>query len=251
MKPFPKRLAELQVAFMLLTRLPAGRIQGPAPSLSQAIWAYPFVGLVIGIILYLVNLGGNAVGLPSIVSAWVTLSILALITGGLHFDGLADFADGIGGGQDKERSLEIMRDSRIGSYGVLALIAATGLWTTSVASILDGPSLVTWIILPVASRLIMAYAAIKMPAARTDGLGNMASGSGLSQLVPGVGLVFALACFAPLPSLIAILSMTLVFGIVATLAIRKIGGQTGDVLGAIQLSCETFGWVAVCALAAS
>ena len=119
---FACRLTEVQVAFMLLTRLPAGRISGAAPSLADAVWAYPIVGVIVGSIGAAVLGGALALGLPATIAAVLGITACILATGGLHEDGLADLADGFGGGRDAARKLEIMRDSRIGSYGTLALI---------------------------------------------------------------------------------------------------------------------------------
>lgn len=249
MKLFRKRLSDVQVALMLLTRLPAGRLKGAVPGLEQAIWAYPLVGLILGTLSFIIHSLCGAIGLPSIVCAWAALGGLALMTGGLHFDGLADFADGIGGGQNKAHSLDIMRDSRIGSYGVLALLITTGLWTSSVASVAAGPSLASWMFIAVSSRVAMAAVAILQPPARNDGLGSLASGAGAVHLLPGLILIGILAGFDPKQSAIAIVVISATAFSTAAMAQRKIGGQTGDVLGAVQFISETAGWMTIAAIA--
>ena len=117
-----RRLDEARLALMLLTRLPVGRLKDPVPSLAEARWAYPLVGLVIGAIAWVAHHGALMLGLGPLPAALVALGAMVLVTGALHHDGLADFADGLGGGRDPDHRLEIMRDSRIGSYGALALI---------------------------------------------------------------------------------------------------------------------------------
>ncbi len=128
-------LREFRVALMLLSRLPAGRIEGAAPNLADARWAFPLVGLALGLIGWAVHAGALASGAPAPVAAVRALAALALATGALHFDGLADFADGIGGGRDRAHALEIMRDSRVGSYGVLALILIVALWLAALGEL--------------------------------------------------------------------------------------------------------------------
>ncbi|MDZ7905514.1 MAG: adenosylcobinamide-GDP ribazoletransferase [Cypionkella sp.] len=122
-------IADLQLALMLLTRLPAGHLAqaGDPPPLARAVWAYPIVGALVGAMGAGVLVGAATLGLAPSIAATLALAVCILATGGLHEDGLADVADGFGGGQDRARKLEIMRDSRIGSYGTLALILSLAL----------------------------------------------------------------------------------------------------------------------------
>ncbi len=236
------RLAELQLAVMLLTRLPAGRIAGPAPELVAARWAFPLVGALIGGLTWAGFAGAGALGAPPPIAALLALGLLALLTGGLHFDGLADCADGLGGGRDRAQALEIMRDSRIGSYGVLALIVVTGLWVMAVAEAApDGPAFIAAAAL---SRAAMVALQEALPPARADGMGRLAAGEsraarGVLALVAAVGLLVW-----PLP----LLACALVTCALGWLARRKIGGQTGDVLGAAQLLSETAFFVTLACL---
>ena len=100
---------------MILTRLPAGRIEGNAPPIANAVWAFPLIGALVGLIAGAVFTLAITINLPAFAAALLALASAALVTGGLHEDGLADTADGFGGGQTLSRKLEIMRDSRIGS----------------------------------------------------------------------------------------------------------------------------------------
>src|SRR5271168_821970 len=100
---------------MLLTRLPVGRSGGS--DLARTVWAFPVVGLVVGLLGGLVYWALARLGVPAFLAAsWAFVAIL-LVTGAFHEDGLADTVDGFGGGRTRERKLEIMRDSRIGAYG--------------------------------------------------------------------------------------------------------------------------------------
>ncbi len=243
MSEIRRRIAEFQIAIMLLTRLPAGQLKSHAPGLDHAIWAYPFVGPVVGGLVCLIYAIPLQLGASPSIAAWIAFSGLVLMTGGLHFDGLADFADGLGGGADKARRLEIMRDSRIGSYGVLALICTAGLWTASVSTMNENLNWSMWIFVVTASRFFMTAAAIFLPPARSEGLGQSASGATGFMLIPSTGLVIILLALCGLEGLAVFIAMGLVSFGVSTWATKRIGGQTGDVLGTVQLSSETVGWV--------
>ncbi len=231
------RLAEVQLAVMMLTRLPAGRITGDAPDLSAARWAFPFVGLLIGGLTWAAHAAVTAVGLPPMVSAGVALAVLALATGALHFDGLADYADGIGGGRDKAHALEIMRDSRVGSYGVLAVILVSLLWVGSVAA--AAPDLSEFLFAAVLSRAAIVVVQEALPLARNDGMALLASGRSTTARI--VVAVFAAAALVVWPVQLGVCA--LVAALIAIQAKRKIGGQTGDVLGAVQFLTETAIWI--------
>ena len=243
-----RRLEEGRLALMMLTRLPVGRLADPAPRLGQAAWAFPLVGLIVGGIGGAVHWGAMAASLPALVAALLALLAMALVTGALHHDGLADFADGIGGGRDRDHCLEIMRDSRIGSYGVLALVFAVGLQASALSALPTGAVLPALVFTAIASRLAMVALLIWLPPARDDGLGRLARHDRPLSLLPGAALLALLAVLSPLQSVAAALAIGLAAACIAGMALRRIGGQTGDVLGAGQLVGETFGliiWVAL------
>ena len=244
-----KRLAEVQIAFMLLSRLPAGTLSGQAPELSQARWAFPIIGFVIGAIIALGYSGLSLIGLPPILASFLTIGLAIVATGALHEDGLADSADGMGGGHNKERKLAIMKDSHIGSYGVLALIMLTGLRVTGL-SYLPADGALLWPIIGCAvfSRVIMVAYLCLLPSARDNGLGQMASGRGLWHLFSA--LIISLPVFYLSGSFFipALMMMAVVAGLFGMLAKRQIGGQTGDICGAGQMVTETTGWLALLVL---
>lgn len=225
-------LQDVQSALGLLTRLPVPLTGAPEP---RAAWAWPLAGLAVGG----VAAGGGAIGLwlgvvPGVVAALV-LGIEAMATGGLHEDGLADCADGFWGGRDKARRLDIMKDSRVGSYGVLALgIVLLARWAALTALIGAGQ----WgVILAAAamSRAPMAVLMALMPNARGSGLSasHGAPSPVVAAQAAGAALVLGGICagWAVLPMALA---MAVATGLVALVARAKIGGQTGDVLGAAQ-----------------
>ncbi|MCG7363799.1 adenosylcobinamide-GDP ribazoletransferase [Roseomonas sp. ACRSG] len=214
-------LADVSAALGLLTRLPTGWLpqHGSAAGFARSIWAYPLVGLGIGAAGGAVMAAGLWLGLPPLVAALWSLAATLLLTGGFHEDGLADTADGFGGGRDRARKLEIMRDSRIGSYGVLALVLALGLRATALAALGRGATLGLLRLLP---------------PARPDGVAAGLGRPGRKPLLMGLLLAAlpAALLLPPMAAMAAILGTALATLLLARLAGRQIGGQTGDVLGA-------------------
>ena len=244
MKSAGKRLAELQVAFMLLTRIPVGNPKTHVPKLTDALWAFPVVGYVVGGTIAAFYLLISQMILSSVAAAIFGVIAGLLCTGAIHEDGLADCADGFGGGQNQEKKLTIMRDSAIGVYGTLALILVIGLRVFILSSFPTMFELVLLIMMcAVISRFVMVGYLYFLPAVRQEGLGNQASINNINSLF--------LAAIISLPAIfvcnlvsyyviITILVAALLWGIIAK---YQIGGQTGDVCGAGQILCETAGWV--------
>lgn len=246
-----RRADELRLAFLLLTRLPVAAIPGAAPTMAASSWAWPIVGLVVGGIAGALALLCLALGLTPLMAALAALAVGALLTGAMHEDGLADLADGFGGGRDRDRKLEIMRDSRIGSYGVLALVLATGFRAAGISALAtSGGLILAFPALAAASRAALPAALVLLPPARTDGLGRAATGT--EPRPAAVAALIGFACLLPFGVGVA-LAVTLVIAgtaaAIAVLAMRQIGGQTGDVLGAMQVLCECAGWATLVAFA--
>lgn len=241
------RLAEVQLAVMLLTRLPAGRM-AVAPSIGAATWAFPLVGALLGGVSAAVLSAALAVGIVPVMAAGMALAAGVLATGGLHEDGLADVADGFGGGRDRARKLEIMRDSRIGSYGGLALILSLGLrWQAIALLAAESPQLaaLALIALAISSRAGLPMALLWLPAARSDGMGKSAAGTTLARALAALGIsALALAVLVGPAAALLVLAVQAVVQLgFARLALRQIGGQSGDVLGAMQQLAEIAGWL--------
>ena len=237
-----KRGTELLLAFALLTRLPM-----PSPPAASAnairgsVWAYPIAGFVIGMI------GAGAfglaswAGLPAAMSAMLTLAATAILTGCLHEDGLADSADGLGGGRTPGRKLEIMRDSRIGSYGVIALILSFGLrWSALAALSLPAFAAPALIVTHATSRGLIPVLLLALQPARRDGLGLSAARPPLTSSLAAILLAVAVPILLwPLEAaLLAIAAALGTMALVGWIAERQIGGFTGDVLGAGEQVAE-------------
>ncbi|WP_417740949.1 adenosylcobinamide-GDP ribazoletransferase [Salipiger sp.] len=244
-----RRLPEIRLALMMMTRLPVGTFEGPAPEITHARWAFPLAGVPLALIVWAVLAGAGALGLPPLVGGLLGVTALVLATGGLHHDGLADFSDGMGG-RDRAQRLAIMRDSRVGSYGVLALILAVGLGAAALAAFPSGPQTgLALLLCAVVSRLAILVVMDWLPPARDDGLGHLAASAGKDRMcwVPGGLLALLIVPFVGLPGIAALLVMAAAIGIVGQRAKARLGGQTGDVLGAVQLCSEIAGWVVLSA----
>ena len=180
-------------------------------------------------------------GIDARPAALLALATTTLITGALHEDGLADAADGLGGGRTRERKLDIMRDSRIGSYGACALILSFGLRWSALAAIAN-----PWLVmLALASAHAAARAGVPafmslVPPARLDGLSASAGAPpGRSVAVAfGIGTLCLALALGPGKALVGLVLLSLAGLILARLAIRQIGGQTGDILGAFEQTGE-------------
>lgn len=232
---------DLLRAFGLLTRLPMPATEADeSTTLSRSVWAYPVVGAVVGAVGALVWFAGQLAGLGTGLSAGLAVASQILITGALHEDGLADFADGLGAGRDREHTLAIMRDSRIGTFGVLALILVLGLRWGATAELPVLQVLAGLICAGLLGRLAIIVMLVLLKPARHDGLGvRVASppfGAILAAVLFSVAIVFLHV--SAVAGALAFAAMALTVTIVALLAKRRIGGYTGDVLGAGEQIAE-------------
>ncbi len=234
--PAASRLWDLPAAFVLLTRLPLPALPDHAFAQSaRAVWAYPLVGLVLGGIASIGAAIASLADLPPLIVAGLTLALLILLTGAMHEDGLADSADGLWGGHDAERRLEIMKDSRIGAYGVLVLILAMGLRWLGLAEV-TWTGLVTALVV---SRAMMVPLMLVLPHARASGLAHSVGRPDAATTLVAmlIAMLIAIILSGAAGLLALIIAGALAAGIGA-LAHAKIGGQTGDILGATQITTE-------------
>jgi adenosylcobinamide-GDP ribazoletransferase len=257
--PFPPNAArraidDLLACLRFFSRLPlpaapSGQDAYAAPDLSRLALMAPIAGALIGSIGALALWIAYALGLPPLVSAGLATGVLVLTAGALHEDGLADVADGFGGGATRERKLAIMRDSRIGAFGAIALALSLILRVGALSALLEhspGRGAAALVLAGAASRAFCLLPLALLPPARADGLG---AGVGVGRLAPrravAAGLV-ALIVAAALGLLAlglgsALLAWCLALAAALTMsaiARRQIGGQTGDVAGAAQQLAE-------------
>ncbi|WP_052245408.1 adenosylcobinamide-GDP ribazoletransferase [Halocynthiibacter namhaensis] len=240
------RRDQFKLGIMLLTRLPMRSITGVVPTLPASTWAWPIIGAFIGLMTGGTYLVATCIGLPPILSAFVALAVSLMLTGAMHEDGLADLADGLGGGSSVEKKLEIMRDSRLGSYGAAAMILTIGLRISAMAAFADPwITLMACIGLSAASRSFMVPVLWLVPPARTNGQGAHASEVTARQTI--YCLLIAFIIFACATNILTALTVTVTMGIstflLSRVVIKQISGQTGDVLGATQQLAEMTGWL--------
>jgi adenosylcobinamide-GDP ribazoletransferase len=233
-----RRINDLKIGLIFLTRLPL-TYQTPFAKgeLSQALWTAPIVGMGVGLLGAAVYGVAQALHLPPWPAAVLAVAATLIVTGALHEDGLADVADGFGGGATRERKLEIMRDSRIGTFGVCALILSFLLRVGALTNLGD-PGLVAAVLIAAhaAGRAPIAAFMRFIPAARTDGMsadaGRPSQASAMVAVLLGfVPLMMALGFAA---GVVAAVLLAAGFGFMAWLCKRQIGGQTGDVLGTLE-----------------
>jgi adenosylcobinamide-GDP ribazoletransferase len=235
--------ADFAAALSLLTRLPVRLRPETAVRGAASAWCHPLVGALVGLLAGGALATAALAGLPPTVSAAVALSVSIAVTGALHEDGLADTADGFWGGWSPERRLEIMKDSRTGVYGVLALVLSLLLrWSLLAALLAPGPAaaVATLVASGALSRAAMAGVWASLVPARRDGLSQSYGRPGRATAAIGaaVGLGTALLLLPPVAALCAAVAAAASAVWMGWMAHRRIGGQTGDVLGATQQCAE-------------
>ncbi len=229
---------DLPAAFGLLTRLPVPVDGAKATARgAAAVWAYPVVGMVIGGVHALALAVLLWLGIPAAITAALVLALGIVLTGAMHEDGLADTADGLWGGWDKARRLAIMKDSHIGTYGVIALALALLLrWLGLVAIAGIGGSALALIVIGGLSRASMVGVMAALPHARDTGLSRSVGRPAPPGAWVAIGLGAGLAVVTGYWALIVLAALVALA--CAFIARAKIGGQTGDILGAVQQLTE-------------
>lgn len=237
------------VAFLSRIHMPQRHFVNFDGRLSRAVRAFPLAGLLIVLPAAAIVSVFTAFQVSPLFTAFVAVAVQALITGALHEDGLSDTADGLGGGRTKEKALVIMKDSRIGSYGAVALILSFGLRVSALAAILPlvSPRGAGLLVLAAAalSRTAMVWHWSKLPPARQDGV---AASAGEPQapavtfaLIFGVvaaALLLLLSGASLLAAILAIAAFAVTVPVFSEIVNGKIGGHTGDTIGATQQLTE-------------
>jgi adenosylcobinamide-GDP ribazoletransferase len=225
----------LALTFLTIFPYPRHLISTPAELARSMVW-FPLIGLFLGLFLWGAYLGLGFI-FPSIVASAMLLALLVVATGGLHLDGLADTLDGLGGGKTPEARLRIMKDSSLGTFGVLGLILILLLKFVLFLALTEKAELRALWLFPIVSRWSLVGLAYLSPYARPEG----GLGEAMTSLVSGRHFLLA--------TLSAVLFVLLAFRLRGLLALglialstwlashyfnRRLGGITGDVLGAVN-----------------
>lgn len=233
-------LHDFLACLVFFTRLPVPRSDNEERRFAESLWAAPLAGLVIGGVGGIVYLVAARMGIPVLPAAAIAIAGVLIVTGCLHEDGLSDTTDGFGGGKTRERKLEIMHDSRIGAFGASALMISLIVRWSALASIL-GPwhAFLALVAAHMASRAAIPAFMHLVPPARTEGLAATVGGvsmetAGVAAAIGFAGLLL-LGISTALAAAITIVAWIVFF---RWLALRQIGGQTGDVIGAMQQGAE-------------
>jgi adenosylcobinamide-GDP ribazoletransferase len=245
--------ADIRAVLTFYTRLPLQTDEAGTSRFAEQQWAAPIAGAFIGLGAAMVLAVSGALGLSPAIAAAAALAATLWFTAALHEDGLADLADGLGGGHSPAARLEVMRDSRIGTFGVVTLVMVLILrWQAIAMLATSGGALAGLIAAHAASRALIAPFMRVLPPARTDGL------SALAGIPSGRTACIALALGAVMllvlglsEAIVAVVLLAAWFALLSALCRSRLGGQTGDTLGALQQGAETLVLLTAAAFVAS
>lgn len=249
----------LSGAFRTLTVLPIPETEG-RPGAASLVW-FPVVGACLGAAAWALASGllrpgtGSAGPLGALLTGALVVCLWAGSTRGLHLDGLADMADGFGGGWTRERTLEIMKDSHIGSFGVVALVGLLVMKTAAAGALCASGGLVWLGVAPVLARLALVAQTATQPYARPGGgtAADLVNQAAWPHLLAASAVAAGVLCLmlpvALLPRLLQVLgAVALVAALTGLSSRRRLGGVTGDILGATCELAETTALVAAALL---
>jgi adenosylcobinamide-GDP ribazoletransferase len=239
--------ADLVMALRFFSRLPTGSSPHVQPELGRIATALPFASALIGLFPALLLAAAVLVGLPEYFAASLAVGAMVLVSGAMADDALADAADGLFGGHTTERRLEIMKDSRHGTYGVAALglfilLRVTALGAMTIVSPLAAAAV--WLAAGIVARSASLWLAVALPAARSNGASASVGRLGIGAF--GIGAVFAAIMLfilgGPATSLLGLVTAVLAAILVVlgwtALCRKMVGGQTGDLIGALGALVE-------------
>lgn len=242
----PRVVLDTATAFQFLTRIPLPRLAYDPEALSRSAKFFPLVGLALGFAAAIV-FEWLSLHLPATVAALFTVLFTVVVTGGLHEDGLADVADAFGGGWSREKVLEILKDSRIGTYGALATVFSVLGRTLLIAALPRGEAakyvvsahvVCRWTILPLGSLLAAARKDASQGARLARQISGISLWVGTAITIAIVGYLLRMAASAPVFAALGITALTGVY------YQRRIGGVTGDCFGATTQLTEIAVYVA-------
>jgi adenosylcobinamide-GDP ribazoletransferase len=241
-------LLQLRLAVSFLTIIPIPIESANDSDVAASMACFPLIGLLMGLTFALEDRAlafwlGHAMR-----SALIVLS-MAVLSGAIHLDGLADTADALGAGRDRLRALEILRDSRIGAYGTIALFFALGLKVLSLASLAGKPRLAALILAPMLSRWALVAVSHKLDYLRAAGAGSSMLGRGSERNLTIASVIVLLAM---IPFWSRKVFITYAMAVVATFAMRSfyrlwLHGITGDLIGACGEIVEVLAMVILAA----
>lgn len=226
-----KMIKGLIVAIQFLTRLPVNiQVDFNSENIRKSTFYYPFVGVLLGVLSSIPYYFLSPYNVD--IASFLTVIMMIVLTGGLHLDGLSDTADGFFSNRDREKTLEIMKDSRIGAFGVLSLILMTLFKYTLISNM--GKDLPIALILSMGnSRLVVLLQIAFKRIARPGGLGDMIHSSKPMRYILGGNLIYIiLIAYIDIQYMIPLMVSVLVGELISAYTYKKIGGFTGDVYGA-------------------
>jgi adenosylcobinamide-GDP ribazoletransferase len=240
-------IADARAAVAFLTRLPVGATDLTAATLSRAAPWFPAVGLLVGGVMAGTRALANLALDPTPATVLALLAAV-LVTGGIHEDGLADAADAMGAHAPRERKLAILRDSRIGTYGALALVFAVVFAVAVLAPLDDGEFARAALVGHVLGRWSTLPQALALPPAHPDGSGALVRPSAIAVAAgTASAIATALAAGGLAPGAIAVATAAAVTVLGATAALRVLGGVSGDTFGAVAKLVELASYAALAA----
>jgi adenosylcobinamide-GDP ribazoletransferase len=237
-------IQDIILGISFLTRLPISHSLPYKRFIMQSAWSFPLVGSFLGF------LGGSVswvlleLQLPLLIISFLTIGTLILLTGGLHEDGLADMADGFGGGSNPENKIAIMRDSQIGTYGTLILILVIAIKAAGIVTLLGQDNtlncMVALVVSGSISRSLMVCVAYTLDHASEKGIGKFAGKPDSHTAISSIFITVITSIFLlPIMKAMIVLTLaTLTATAIGLLAKRQINGYTGDILGATQQLSE-------------
>ncbi len=222
-------------ALGFLTRLPLPSATANPAHLGNTPAYFPLVGLLIGLVVALADWGLRLVLPPQVTSALVLILLLA-ITGGLHVDGLADTCDGFFATADPQRRMEIMRDSRSGSFGVAGVVVILLLQYAALNELPANDRAAALVLMTTLSRWAMSLAVVFFPYARAEGLGAAfrTGGRWRNALLATVSAVLIGLAVWGLPASALLVAVAALSWLMGWLLLRRLPGLTGDCYGAIN-----------------
>jgi adenosylcobinamide-GDP ribazoletransferase len=212
-----------------------------ARPLASTTRAFPLTGLVVGVVGAIVLLLSNLLGLPQLASSLLAVAATALVAGGLNEEGLANAADGLLTTKTGEEALRAMRESHLGAYGMLALVFIVGLKVAALEAIEAADAAASLIAAEVAGRTVLPAMLSFLPPARNEGI-SFAAGKPRQEdlaLDLGLGAVLMLIMLGFGCGLAAIVSTAAVMALIIGVVRKRIGGHTGDILGATEQTVST------------